>query len=60
MMLRTVFMHKRQELPQPEEEKLPLGGQDVKIKNFEEFTTARTHKHTCTHMPPYRNTLLLL
>jgi len=53
-------MNKAQELAQSEEEKMPLDGQDVKTKNFEELTTASTHKHACIYTPPHRNILLLL
>lgn len=49
MMLRTVYMNKRQELPQPEEEKLPLDGQDVKMKNLQLQAHTNIHAHICLH-----------
>lgn len=60
MMLRSVYTNKRQEQPKPEEEKLPLDVQDVKIKNFGEFTAVSAHKHTCKHTCLQARTTLLL
>lgn len=49
MMLRTVYMNKREELPQPKEEKLPLDGQDVKMKNLQLRAHTSIHAHICLH-----------